>query len=674
MLALTFVGCGGVPDDRSPPPIIDGTMDLRGWDFERDGSVNLTGDWLFAWRRFVSVAAWPELRTQLPLALGVPKSWEHYPELLQSDGQVPGLGYGTYALRILWDDSVQLALLNDGPQFAGIIEAYTPELELVARLIRGQPAATAAEELAYNRFYSMLPLNVKEAPGELILMVHVSSHSYPRGGIRRVVQLDRLSDAKATLGKHFAQASLTLGVLVIIGLYHFILFLLRRQQLRALYFALFCFAVALRETVMSGILTSVGLSSSALRYAWLFKIEYAAIPAMVVFCGTYVSSLLPDKWFRRFVWWISGVLGGVLVLLALVEEAGRLPRYLEFYQGHVVLGLVVAVVYIVMRAWQRYPFAKSILFSFGVIAAGAINDILHTNSIIQTAFIASYSVIAFVLLQSIILSRANAKAHAERDELMSRVMEQTSRLAEESQRRANAELEARVEAESKILLFSNAVHHLNNPLNHIQGVSRMAANRAENLERAILELLGDETDDPVAAQVRAQFASEFNVLADDFEVLTNAAHRSANTVKLLRIVSGMDGASTEPSSIGELCRILDIRLTGSLQGLLRDLGMEHAGTMVVGHPLLYAEAIELIEGACRQLGLSVETLRLERRDARAILCFGIPGVEVEEAIDGVDATAQPFGRAGELIKLLLKAYGSELKVLDNSVELDLECL
>jgi hypothetical protein len=34
---------------QQPPEAIEGVLDLRDWDFEKDGSINLGGEWAFFW-------------------------------------------------------------------------------------------------------------------------------------------------------------------------------------------------------------------------------------------------------------------------------------------------------------------------------------------------------------------------------------------------------------------------------------------------------------------------------------------------------------------------------------------------------------------------------------------------------------------------------------------------
>jgi len=34
---------------QQPPEAIGGVLNLQDWDFEKDGSINLSGEWLFFW-------------------------------------------------------------------------------------------------------------------------------------------------------------------------------------------------------------------------------------------------------------------------------------------------------------------------------------------------------------------------------------------------------------------------------------------------------------------------------------------------------------------------------------------------------------------------------------------------------------------------------------------------
>ena len=70
------------------------------------------------------------------------------------------------------------------------------------------------------------------------------------------------------------------GVLLIIGSYHLVLFAQRRDDLSALFFALFCLRIGARTFAMS-IGQSLGLTTSVGVYQLMQSVEYASMPMMM---------------------------------------------------------------------------------------------------------------------------------------------------------------------------------------------------------------------------------------------------------------------------------------------------------------------------------------------------------------------------------------------------------
>ena len=99
-IVLTLLSVACAPTFKEVPSIVDGTMDLRAWDFEEDGPVKLDGKWLFAWERLVEPAPWGALRAEMPRLVEVPSRWVKTPVSVdEPDTKLPGVGYATYALR-----------------------------------------------------------------------------------------------------------------------------------------------------------------------------------------------------------------------------------------------------------------------------------------------------------------------------------------------------------------------------------------------------------------------------------------------------------------------------------------------------------------------------------------------------------------------------------------------
>ena len=73
VLCSILIHCA--PSDNKPiPKAVKGVLDLRDWDFEKDGNVNLDGEWEFYWKE-LPVGENLELPEEKRDYLGVPRPW-----------------------------------------------------------------------------------------------------------------------------------------------------------------------------------------------------------------------------------------------------------------------------------------------------------------------------------------------------------------------------------------------------------------------------------------------------------------------------------------------------------------------------------------------------------------------------------------------------------------------
>jgi hypothetical protein len=57
LAALLCFVCSCGEKRREQPVAVDGVIDLSDWDFEKDGIVDLEGEWRFVWEEFVDPSA-----------------------------------------------------------------------------------------------------------------------------------------------------------------------------------------------------------------------------------------------------------------------------------------------------------------------------------------------------------------------------------------------------------------------------------------------------------------------------------------------------------------------------------------------------------------------------------------------------------------------------------------
>ena len=82
--------------------------------------------------------------------------------------------------------------------------------------------------------------------------------------------------------------------------------------------------------------------------------------------------------------------------------------------------------------------------------------------------------------------------------------------AELADAKAEDERRARIDAETRIAVFSNAIHHLNNPLSHLQGAQNAGNSSFEGLTQTVLSLLPENPDDEELMEVRAALETDID--------------------------------------------------------------------------------------------------------------------------------------------------------------------
>ncbi|HXL56986.1 MAG TPA: hypothetical protein VN958_12050, partial [Chitinophagaceae bacterium] len=87
----------------------NGVLDLRSWNWQKEGIAELTGDWEFYWRKFYTPPFFKDISASEKHYAFVPSFWNNY---IPDEQNLPeGFGYATYHLVVLCPSSnEQLAL------------------------------------------------------------------------------------------------------------------------------------------------------------------------------------------------------------------------------------------------------------------------------------------------------------------------------------------------------------------------------------------------------------------------------------------------------------------------------------------------------------------------------------------------------------------------------------
>lgn len=429
LLVWTACACSRAPR-RAPPRAVDGVLDLRDWNFESDGAVELNGVWDFYWRALVSPDAFPPGAASAAPATAaraeVPGVWNGQ---IVAGVALPGEGYATYKLKVLLPPEV-------GPLAVRIYDgqgsAYRMYWNGELAAYNGAPGRSAAEE---RPEYLPQTARVRRSSGEATVVLHISNHSHRNGGFQVPILLGSAERIFAARDRARTANAFLAGSLLIMALYHFGLHIYRRKDRETLWFAVMCLVITLR------VLTSgERLLGESFRWVpWIFYVKleylsfYSGVPAMALF----MHSLFPARFTRRVLTILLAI--SLPFLAAVIALPPALFSYtLPYMQAVIVGGCLLSIVLLSLAARDGQQGARLILAGLGVFVATVINDMIYYQFYIGPGYLTPLGLFIFTLAHAGTLARRVATAFNTSEELTAglemKVAERTRQLAAERDR------------------------------------------------------------------------------------------------------------------------------------------------------------------------------------------------------------------------------------------------
>ncbi|MGI6778210.1 MAG: sensor histidine kinase [Acetivibrionales bacterium] len=421
---LLISGCNGkVAEIKSTPRAVNGILDLSNWDFQKDGVIRLEGQWEFYWNQFLDPTDFQN--GKLPEITGhidVPSTWNKY----KINGEkLSGNGYATYRLLIKTSNNLNNGL---GLKIPRIFTAYS--LWSDGRLIASSGKISKTSEHAVPQYYpKIVMLNPSDHIVELI--VQISNFSHRSGGMLESIILGSQEDIIKSRENKLSFELFLFGTLLIMGVYHIVLYISRRNNLPPLFFGSYCLLIATR-TLFVGEIFIIQLFPS-LNWELQHKIQtltfYIGVPIFIKF----IKSVFPHD-VPKITLVLSQIAGAVFGLLVLFTPARIFTVFNPLYQliTAIIIGLLI---FSLIMACIRKRKGSLVIASGGIFfILTAINDILFLSvpfndynftflrSIIVTGNLSSFGLIVLVFSQSIVLVVSFSKAFAQVEEMSGKLI------------------------------------------------------------------------------------------------------------------------------------------------------------------------------------------------------------------------------------------------------------
>ena len=429
--------------DRSSAKALHGVLDLRGVDLGKK-MVRLDGDWELYWRRFITPEVFAARQPDVEGFVSVPESWR----AVARDGRLlEAASYATLRLKIL--------LAPQEKPLAIRLDCIHSAFKLWAngRLIAesGVPASNADEEVAEQKIQLAI---VPGSEPEVDLVLHTSN--FHPGGSIRTMHLGNADIVMNWQNTRWAAIYLVAGALMLMGIYHIALYLLRRANRPALYFGLY--SLFWMVTILS-IETdwAIRLFFPNLPAEFLFRTYRACMIAASALSYQFLRSLYPQefpRWIQTLFWSVSAIYLALALLAPISIFLVLSPGYYPFSVGR----MLYSIWGLSRASWRRREGALTILIGYAVFGLTGINDMLNEMDIIDTAFVMHFGLLLFMVSQALALATQFSHLFDSVQNLSETVVTKNRLLEQESSERIKAQQDIVALSEAVRARISHELH------------------------------------------------------------------------------------------------------------------------------------------------------------------------------------------------------------------------
>ena len=445
-----------------------------------ENPLKLKGEWAFYWQELLS----PE-DIQIRSArdgnhdrwISIPSSWLGY----RLDGQqLSGTGFATFRVVIQLseqDRNERLAL-----RLPTIFHAYKLWVngELLAEVgVVGQDKSSVTPHLATKLVFFQPENDTVE------LVMQVANFHHKRGGITKDIELGGSDVLTVRTNLNIAAEMFITASLLVIGLYHLLLFMLRRKDKAPLYFGLFTCMFGIRSLLVGEL---YALHNCGQHFPWelQFKIEYLILCSSGYIITMYFDCIFPNyvsRWFRLG----TRIVTGAFCIVVVVTPAIIYTKLLLMIGVMVVLHMVYLMVGLVQAAVRRMEGALIFLLVSVVALVTVINDFLYYNEWSLIGNTSPLGLLVFTIAQMILLSSRFTRAASNEERIARELQDANNKLTE-----MNMNLERTVQERTQAL---SAAHDdlrtsYDRLLHSEQGRKKLLAYITHDLRMPLSSMLG----------------------------------------------------------------------------------------------------------------------------------------------------------------------------------------
>jgi signal transduction histidine kinase len=372
---------------QQEPRAEKGVLDLSGYDFTSNGSLEVRGEFEFYWKQMLNPAL--EGDTGEMVYIEVPGTWTN---LRKENPDISRFGFATYRLMILLPERMEELAIGVDDVFSA--SAYFLNGKAIDYL--GFPGVNKYQTVIRNSRPLMIGTVNKQ---QVELLIRVSNFDNRLSGIVGGITIGKVSQMQEKREKDLFRGHFLIGAFLIIGVYFLGLYLIRTEQYR-LYFSLLCFLMALRVVMIMEIPVVDTLNMNGLTLARLQLLNiYFFAPFFILMIRSIFPIEFPQLLFRVSMW-VSTVFIVVVVVSPISLFTFSMPFFFVFF---ILISMVF--LYVISLAWIRgRSHAPAYSLGLVILFAGILNDMLNEIDVIETVPVVHYTMFVYLLVYAYIFA------------------------------------------------------------------------------------------------------------------------------------------------------------------------------------------------------------------------------------------------------------------------------
>lgn len=376
-----------------------GKADITSIDFNAQ-IILLNGEWEFYPNKLYTPKDFSNKKTIEPIFIKIPSLWNQKENIsIFNSGQ----GFGTYRITLKTENKKELLAIN----LNRVQSAY--KLWINNKFI-AEKGLVGVNKYMMKPHWSSANYSFLKENNSVEIILQVSNFYHKKGGIENNIKLSTPENINNSTQNIMNFDILLLGAILIMGLYHLELFLLRKKDISSLFFSLTMifsatFTLTTGEIIFSAIFPHAP-------WEILLKTNYISNYARLIFFMLFLRSIFPQQYNNKPVTAVIYV-GFLMIIFVTFTPAILYTKTLIVFLLTTALGLILILIGIIKATIKKLHGAKYSLFGIIILLITAANDFLLEFQMLETISMATIGFFVFVFLQSYMLSMKTSAKYLE---------------------------------------------------------------------------------------------------------------------------------------------------------------------------------------------------------------------------------------------------------------------